>query len=259
MNEAALLADEYDLKKEFRRNKTGLIAFLTVLGLHAGALAIVELYSPTITPPPSPPMAMSVELSPIPAAPAALASAESQPEPSSPEPEPKVEPKPEPPPPLKAEVPIPKPPPPRKAERPPERPRDVAKPAPEPPTAASAAAMVAPNVAPAPASPGQANSAMMAEAKRNWMGLVMAYLERHKRYPRQAQSLRQEGTVSLRFSIDRKGDILNARLEKGSDYSVLDNEGLAMLKRAGRVPPPPSEVKGDVIELVVPVRFFLRR
>ena len=259
MNGAALLADEHDLKKEFSRGKVSLIAFLIVFGLHAGALAIVELYSPKITQAPLPPMAMSVELSPIPAAPVAPASAEAAPQSLPPEATPEVRSEPEPPP-LEVEAPSLKlPPPPRKVERPPERQREIAKPLPEPPAAASVAAMVAPNVAPAPVSPGQADSAMMLEARKNWIGLVMAYLEQHKRYPRQAQSLRQEGTVFLRFAIDRKGDILGARLEKTSDYSILDNEGLAMLERAGRLPPPPLEIKGDVIELVVPVRFFLRR
>lgn len=90
-----------------------------------------------------------------------------------------------------------------------------------------------------------------------WQGALLAHLERHKRYPRDAQMRRQEGAGAVRFVMDRHGRIVSARLERSTGVESLDKEGLALIERAQPLPLPPGGT-GDQIDLVVPVRFFLR-
>src|SRR5262249_8672175 len=91
-----------------------------------------------------------------------------------------------------------------------------------------------------------------------YQGLILAHLERNKRYPRDARMRRQEGVATLRFSIDRTGKLLGFKLEASSGHPALDAEVLAMIQRAAPLPPFPPEMTQGELELVVPVRFALR-
>ncbi len=102
-----------------------------------------------------------------------------------------------------------------------------------------------------------ASSSRASHEKVTWQGQVLAQLERFKRYPAEAQSKRQEGTPLLFFSMDRKGHILSARLRKSSGYEQLDQETLALVRRAEPLPPPPDSVPGEPLMLTVPVDFYV--
>jgi protein TonB len=91
-----------------------------------------------------------------------------------------------------------------------------------------------------------------------WQGLVLGRLERFKRYPSEARFRRQEGVATVRFTMDRRGRVVSAKLEKSSGFGSLDEEAVALVHRAEPLPAPPPEVQGDPIELVVPVQFFSR-
>lgn len=143
-------------------------------------------------------------------------------------------------------------------------PRPVRKPTPKPVPAlppapadelAEASEPAAATVPPAPAEPG-APATSQAEISR-WQGTLLAHLERHKRYPRDAQMRRQEGAATIRFILDSSGHVLSAVLERGSGVESLDRESLALLERAQPLPRPPGNTT-DRIDLTVPVRFQLR-
>lgn len=116
-----------------------------------------------------------------------------------------------------------------------------------------APATTAPVSRPAPPSPSAST------APQDWKARLLAHLESKKRYPPSAQRLRQEGVVHVRFTMDRAGRVLTARIERASGRSLLDREALALLERAQPLPPPPVEVQGATLELVAPVEFFLAR
>jgi protein TonB len=97
-----------------------------------------------------------------------------------------------------------------------------------------------------------------ANALPNWKSLLVATLERNKRYPAQAQAHGEHGVAELAFSIDRRGGVHHARIVRSSGSSLLDSETLAMLERAAPLPPPPPEVAGAEIPIVVPIRYNLR-
>ena len=110
---------------------------------------------------------------------------------------------------------------------------------------------------PAPA-PGAAPEPPSASLP-TWKGLLLRHLERHKRYPSEAQRARQEGVVYVRFTMSRDGRVLAARIERATGVVSLDQEGLDLLQRAQPLPPLPSDQPGESLELLVPVQFYLKR
>jgi len=95
-------------------------------------------------------------------------------------------------------------------------------------------------------------------AKRDYFALLSAWLERHKQYPSRAQRRGQEGTVYLRFVVDREGKVLSYRIERTSGHDLLDREVEKMIRRAAPLPAMPNQLAQSRLELVVPVSFYMR-
>jgi protein TonB len=104
-------------------------------------------------------------------------------------------------------------------------------------------------------SPGAGNAIA---AMSSWRDQLMAHLQRHKRYPSDAQARGEQGTVSLAFSMDRNGRLLARRIARSSGVASLDAEALAMIQRAQPLPPFPDSMTQSRIDLVVPIRFAQR-
>src|SRR5262249_53066937 len=92
----------------------------------------------------------------------------------------------------------------------------------------------------------------------NWKSQLVARLERYKRYPSEAQSRGEYGVAQLAFSVDRSGGVHNARIVRSSGSSILDRETLTLAERAQPRPPPPPEITGSQIPVVVPIRYNAR-
>jgi TonB family protein len=86
---------------------------------------------------------------------------------------------------------------------------------------------------------------------------LFGHLNRYKRYPASARMRRQEGVVSLRFSMDREGRVLSYEIAKTSGSDALDNEARELIKRAQPLPAIPVAFRRDTLDLVVPIEFFL--
>jgi protein TonB len=205
--------------------------------------------------PPEPELAgaVMVELAPAPAAP------ESEPVETPPEPEQvKAEPPPEP-------LPVPEvEPQPQQAVLPPPAPEEPERdmvfdtpPEPAPLTTAPASTSAPPDQR--AAAPMAGVSAQDADPVKTWQAMLLAQLELHKRYPRQAQLRHQEGVAYLRFVVDHEGRVVNYKLERSSGNASLDQESLALLQRAQPLPPPPPEMSQDMIPLLVPIKFNIAR
>jgi protein TonB len=258
-------------------------SFALVLAAHAAAIGAALGWRSAEAPYSPPPAAVMLELAPLPVAPETtpndappapdLSEAIPDPEPPPPvdlkppkielavaEPPPVVEfPKPDQ---VVIPLPDPDPPPPVDLKPPPPKPKPVEKPKPreqKPPTPA-AAPQATPDQAPRAAAPAQgATPQPQSAALPTWKGLLLRHLERHKRYPSDAQRTRQEGVVYVHFVMSRDGRVLSARLERPCGVASLDHEGLALLQRAQPLPPFPPDQPGESLELVVPIEFFLRR
>ena len=130
----------------------------------------------------------------------------------------------------------------------------------KPPQPKAAAPQAAPQQAAVAAAPqAGATPAPPSAALPTWKGQLLRHLERHKRYPSEAQRARQEGVTYVRFTMSRDGRVLAARVERASGVDALDREGLELLQRAQPLPPLPSDQPGESLEIVVPIQFFLRR
>lgn len=95
-------------------------------------------------------------------------------------------------------------------------------------------------------------------ASQDYAATLLAWLERHKQYPRRARLRRQEGMALLYFVVDRRGTVIEYRLERSSGQPALDEEVLGMIERAQPLPPMPEDMDREHLELIVPVEFFLR-
>jgi protein TonB len=87
--------------------------------------------------------------------------------------------------------------------------------------------------------------------------LLVAWLEKHKKYPRRAKRLRIEGEGKLRILIDRTGRLQNVTLEQPTGNRLLDRATLEMAHRAAPFPPMPESDSRGKLEFIVPVAFVL--
>src|SRR5699024_2766253 len=98
------------------------------------------------------------------------------------------------------------------------------------------------------------------DAERMWQQELRHHLDRRKRYPRQAQRMRQEGTPVVRFKLDGKGNVVQADLETGSGIVALDKEAVMLVKRAQPLPVPPADLvarSGGLVDVTLPIEFSL--
>ena len=108
------------------------------------------------------------------------------------------------------------------------------------------------------AAPAPGASARNPAALPNWKSRLVARLERYKRYPAEAQARGEHGVTQLAFSVDRSGGVHRARILRSSGSTVLDRATLALIARAQPLPPPPPEIRGAQIAIVVPIRYNIR-
>ena len=212
------------------------------LGLH-GMLAFF-LLDWHVTAPPLPPAqsVTMIDLPPLPAPPQPVATHEPTPPPPMPQPQPELV-KPEP-------KPVAKPKPVERHIAPHPVPLPIPAPAPSPVEPAPAAAP--PALAPPP------TAAPQVEVSASFRDALAAYLARYKRYPHAAQTKGEEGTVLVRFVLDRSGEVSDTRIVQSSGHALLDTEVLSLLRRAAPLPAMPSSMAASRIEIVVPVAFQLR-
>ena len=89
----------------------------------------------------------------------------------------------------------------------------------------------------------------------NYNGIVAAHLARFKQYPAAARSAGSQGVARVSFAIDGGGRVTSARLAGTSGNPAIDQEVVAMARRASPFPAPPD---GKGRNFTVPVSFNLR-
>jgi protein TonB len=130
---------------------------------------------------------------------------------------------------------------------------------PRPPAPATSALQSIPEqTAAIPVAPTQGKpKPSTSNAVPTWTKQVAMLLERTIRYPEAAERRGQTGVVQVFFSLDRRGHLVDSpRVVRSSGVPVLDEEAVAVLRRAQPLPPPPSEFPGDPVTLIVPIRFL---
>lgn len=98
---------------------------------------------------------------------------------------------------------------------------------------------VQPGAAEATAPPKNEHVGAFTQAASNaYNALIVGHLEKYKRYPAAARGA--VGKAMIRFTLDRDGKVVDAQIEKSSGNSVLDQEALAVLRRAEPFPKFPA-------------------
>jgi protein TonB len=106
-----------------------------------------------------------------------------------------------------------------------------------------------------PAAPAIGLSTATRQAQANWQTAVISHLYRYKRYPASARSHHIEGLVTVQFTVDRAGLVVTSQVLHSSGSQLLDDEAIAMLRRAAPLPVPPAQAQGAAIDLVLPIKF----
>lgn len=96
------------------------------------------------------------------------------------------------------------------------------------------------------------------DQKATWEALLLAHLEKYRRYPAGARARGAQGVTYVTFRMNRAGSVLSAEVARSSGSSTLDRAALDTLKRAQPLPKIPDD-RPDVLELSVPVEFFVNR
>ncbi len=104
-----------------------------------------------------------------------------------------------------------------------------------------------------PAGPSPGADAAAQAAKLTWQKALMAHLNRSKRYP--AGAPRRSVEVTIAFTLDQHGHVVNSNIKRSSGDQVFDGAALAMMKRADPVPAPPQVMANQSLSFDVPVIF----
>ena len=90
-----------------------------------------------------------------------------------------------------------------------------------------------------------------------WQGALAAWVQSRKRYPDEARRQGAEGQVSVRFTVGRDGQVLEAQLVRSSGSDLLDQAALSMF-RGGRAPPFPADMAQPQVTTTVSIRYRLQ-
>lgn len=83
-------------------------------------------------------------------------------------------------------------------------------------------------------------------------------ISRNKSYPPVAKRLGQEGEIQISFTVLSGGTIQNLKVLKSSGFSSLDNGALDSVNRSLPLPPIPSELEMDSLNISVTLKFTLK-
>ncbi|MFK7793739.1 MAG: energy transducer TonB [Gammaproteobacteria bacterium] len=102
-------------------------------------------------------------------------------------------------------------------------------------------------------------STALKNKKASYYATLAKWLEKHKKYPTIARRRNQQGEVTIKFTLNRRGELLRFKLIKSSEHHSLNTAAIKMLKRASPMPIPPQEIigSGGELEFTIPVNFNL--
>lgn len=138
-----------------------------------------------------------------------------------------------------------------------------------PPPPLPTAASTPPPVAAAPAQPRQAvavapvatpgsDDPRAKQRELDYFALVSAHLNRRKTYPVEAKKAREQGVVTVRFTVDRAGNVSAVALKRSSGHPTLDEATLTLVQRVAPLPRMPASMPRDSVTLALPIDYSLR-
>lgn len=90
-----------------------------------------------------------------------------------------------------------------------------------------------------------------------YLGTLQALIASAKKYPESARQSGQEGKVTVQFTVMKNGSVKNIQLVSKTNYSDLDKEAIAAVKRAAPFSTLPEEIGKPFLDIILPFRFKL--
>ena len=87
---------------------------------------------------------------------------------------------------------------------------------------------------------------------------LASYTQTFARYPRRAQDNEQTGSLLLRVTIDRKGNVLKKDIVETTPHELLNKEALRAVDRASPYPPIPTDIQGAEFTFSFRLTFNLK-
>ena len=90
-----------------------------------------------------------------------------------------------------------------------------------------------------------------------WAAAVSDWLSSRKSYPEEARRRGDEGNVSVRFTVDRSGRVVEAAIVAASGSALLDDAALSLLRQAV-FPAFPADMTQARVTITTTIRYSLR-
>lgn len=93
------------------------------------------------------------------------------------------------------------------------------------------------------------------DPKIRYRGMVKQLVDSHKKYPRKAQALQQEGTVIAKIRLSKSGKLLKVEIVESSSYKILAEATLDAIKGIKKFPEIPNELGLEEITFNIPFEY----
>jgi protein TonB len=84
--------------------------------------------------------------------------------------------------------------------------------------------------------------------------MLLEHIRTYQRYPDAAAQQSQRGVVQVMFAMNRSGTVIDVRVITSSGFSMLDQEAVAMVRRAQPLPRIPAQLP-ERLNVLLPVAF----
>lgn len=108
-----------------------------------------------------------------------------------------------------------------------------------------------------PPAPPPAPAVAEPELRQTYLALVSDMLQRHQHYPLSARRRGLSGQVILQFTIHADGRITDPQITDSTGHAVFRMASLRVLKRVGKMPPFPSELRQRQLTVKIPMLYEL--
>ena len=118
----------------------------------------------------------------------------------------------------------------------------------------------APQATGAPAVPGQTALRyhnLTNSTAATFSEVLLEHIRIYQRYPDAAAQQSQRGVVQVLFAMNCNGTVIDVRVTTSSGFAMLDQEAVAMVRRAQPLPRIPAQLP-DRLNVLLPVAFSTR-